>query len=185
MAVTRSVAAGALILAACAPPAPAWAQKPIPESVRMMDPHLLRIGDKVRAWSTPEGPPVQGTIVALGSSTVTVATRQDAALINIPSLHRMEVKRTRSHFRRAAAIGAGVGLLASFLIVTEELFGHDLDAGDRIGWTGVCVASGALLGTGVGLAARSVKWEPIDLVTLKPLAAESRPALRVSWTIRF
>ncbi|PYQ39129.1 MAG: hypothetical protein DMF77_22340, partial [Acidobacteria bacterium] len=55
------------VLAALFAAAPAWAQKPIPETVRMMEPHRLRIGDYVRAWPTLPGPVVQGPVVAVSS----------------------------------------------------------------------------------------------------------------------
>ena len=62
MAVTRP-AALTVLAAALFSAAPAWAQKPIPETVRMMEPHHLRIGDYVRAWPTVPGPIVQGPVV--------------------------------------------------------------------------------------------------------------------------
>jgi hypothetical protein len=182
----RLVACAAVVATAgMAQPAAAWAQKPIPETVRMMEPHRLRIGDSVRAWATAAGTPLEGTIVGVGADTITLATREDAVLLTLPGLDRMQVKRTRSHVRRAAAIGAGVGLVASFLLVTDELFGRELDAGERIGWTAASVAGGAALGAGAGYLTRSITWHPVDLVTLKPQPAPVRPALRLSWTIRF
>ncbi|HUG54076.1 MAG TPA: hypothetical protein VMR21_10755 [Vicinamibacteria bacterium] len=186
MVARRAVVPGAMVLAAwLVPVPPALAQKPIPETVRMMEPHLLRIGDKVRAWPTPASRAVEGTIVGVGSDSVTVATREEAVLLTLPSLDRMQVRRTRSHVRRAAAIGAGVGLIASFLLVTEELLGRDLDAGERIAWTAGLVGAGAAAGAGAGYLTRSVTWHPVDLVTLRPHPTPVRPALRLSWTVRF
>jgi hypothetical protein len=184
MAIGRGAAAGLLALAVSGAE-PAWAQKPIPETVRMMEPHLLRIGDYVRAWPNEGGPPIAGTIVALGSSSLTVATKEDAVLLSLPEIHHMNLRKTRSHVRRTALIGAGVGLLAGLLLVTEEIAGHPVSTRDRIEWTAGLTAGGAALGAGVGLVTRSVKWHPVDLVTLKPQAADARPAARVSWTIRF
>jgi hypothetical protein len=40
------------------------------------------------------------------------------------------------------------------------------------------------LGLGVARITRSVVWEPVDLVTLKPHAADAR-GLRLSYTIAF
>jgi hypothetical protein len=185
MAIGRRAAAGLLAAALSWAAAPAWAQKPIPESLRTMEPHHLRVGDFVRAWPNEGGPPISGTIVGVGSSTITVATRKDAALLSLPEIHHMNVRRTRSHVRRAALIGAGVGLLAGVFLATEEVLGHAVDTRDRITWTAGLTAGGGVLGAGVGLAARSVTWQPVDLVTLKPQAAEAGPALRLSWTIRF
>ena len=42
---------GVAVIAAGAPSA-AWAQKPIPETVRMMAPYRLRIGDYVRLYGS-------------------------------------------------------------------------------------------------------------------------------------
>lgn len=185
MAIGRAAAAGLLAVAALGTASPAWAQKPIPETVRMMEPHLLRIGNYVRAWPNEGGPPIAGTIVAVGSTTLTVATKTDAVLLSLPEIHHMHLRKTRSHVRRAALIGAGVGLLAGLLLVTEKIAGHPVSTTDRIEWTAGLTAGGAALGAGVGLVARSVTWQPVDLVTLKPQAAEARPAVRLSWTIRF
>lgn len=182
----RRGAAGALALAAClgAPPA-LLAQKPIPETVRMREPHSLRLGDKVRAWSAPGRPYLEGTVVGVGADSLTVTTDKEAVLLTLPELHRLQVRQTDSHIRRAAAIGAGVGLLASFVLVTDELFNRDLDAGERIGWTAAVVAGGAAAGAGVGYRTREVNWHPVDLVTLKPSPTPVRPSLRLSWTVRF
>lgn len=185
MAIGRLAVAGLLAVAASAAGPPAWAQKPIPGTVRMMAPHLLRIGDYVRAWPNEGGPPISGTIVAVGTTTITVATKEDAALLTLPEIHHLNVRRTHSHIRRAALIGAAVGLLASAFLVTEEIAGHPIDTRDRIEWTAGLTAGGAALGAGVGAVLRSVTWQPVDLVTLKPQAADVRPALRVSWTVRF
>ena len=62
MAIGRRGVAGLLALAVSAAAPSAWAQKPIPEAVRMMEPHRLRIGDYVRAWPNEGGPPVSGTV---------------------------------------------------------------------------------------------------------------------------
>lgn len=185
MAIGRLAVAGLLALAASAAAPPAWAQKPIPGTVRMMEPHLLRIGDYVRAWPNEGGPPVSGTIVAVGSTTITVATKDDVALLELPQIHHMHLRHTRSHVRRAALIGAAVGLVAGLLLVTDEIAGEPIDTSERIWKTAAFTAGGAALGTGVGAILRSVTWQPVDLVTLKPQAAEARPALRVSWTLRF
>jgi hypothetical protein len=185
MAIGRLAVAGLLALAASAAAPPAWAQKPIPGTVRMMEPHLLRIGDYVRAWPEEGGPPVSGTIVAVGSTTITLATKDDAALLELPQIHHMHLRHTSSHVRRAALIGAGVGLIAGLLLVTEEIEGGEIDTSERIWKTAAYTAGGAVLGTGVGVVLRSSTWQPVDLVTLKPQAARPTPALRVSWTVRF
>lgn len=183
---TRALPAGSLVLAACAALAPpAWAQKPIPETVRMMEPHRLRIGDVVRAWRTAQGPPLQGTVVGVSTTTLTVTGRQEAELLEFPALARLEVRHTNSHVRRGALIGAGVGLLAGAFVVTRELLGHEVGGGERAAWTAGLGVAGAGAGAVVGRVARSVTWQPVDLVTLKPVAADARPALRLAWTVRF
>jgi hypothetical protein len=181
----RPAAAALLLVLAVSGAAPAWAQRPIPETVRMMEPHRLRIGDYVRAWPNEGGPPIAGTIVAVGSTTLTVATKKDGVLLNLPDIHHMNVKRTNSHIRRAALIGAAVGLISSFFLVTEEIAGHPIDTSDRIWRSAALTAGGAVLGSAAGLGFRSVTWEPVDLVTLKPQAARAQPAAQLSWTIRF
>jgi hypothetical protein len=185
MAIGRLAVAGLLALAVSAVPPPAWAQKPIPGTVRMMEPHRLRIGDYVRAWPNEGGPPVAGSVIAVGQSTLTVATEKEAVLLDLAQIHHMHLRHTSSHVRRAALIGAGVGLIAGLLLVTEEIEGGEIDTSERIWKTAAFTAGGAVLGTGVGVVLRSSTWQPVDLVTLKPQAARPLPAVRVSWTVRF
>jgi hypothetical protein len=97
----------------------------------------------------------------------------------------MEVRRTKSHVKRATLIGAGVGLIAGLLLVTEEIFNRPLDWEERaLGYAGF-TAGGAALGAGIGYLTRSERWEPVDLVTLKPRSAARAPGLRLAWTVRF
>jgi hypothetical protein len=184
MAIGRG-AAFLLAFAVSAVAPPAWAQKPIPETVRMMEPHRLRIGDYVRAWPTEGGPPVSGTVVGVGQSTLTVATKNEGVLLDLTQLHHMDLRHRRSHIRRAALIGAGVGLVASLFLVTKEIEGRDVDTSERIWKTAAYTAGGAVLGTAVGVGLRSTTWQPVNLVTLKPQAARPIPALRLAWTVRF
>jgi hypothetical protein len=187
MAVTRPPALIVLAAALLSAATPAWAQKPIPESVRMMEPHRLRIGDYVRAWPTVAGPIVQGPVVAVSSTTLTIAGREEAVLVDLQAMTRMEVRRTHSHVRRGALIGAGLGLVAGSFLITRELFGREVRTGERIGWTAALTAVGTGAGAGIAHLARSVTWQPVDLVTLKPQprATDLGPGFRVSWTVRF
>ena len=185
MAIGRLGAAFLLALAVSVLAPPAFAQKPIPETVRMMEPHRLRIGDYVRAWPNEGGPPVSGTVVGVGQSTLTVATKQEGVLLDLAQIHHMHLRHKSSHVRRAALIGAGVGLVAGLFLVTEEIEGEKIDTSERIWKTAAYTAGGAVLGTGVGIALRSTTWQPVDLVTLKPQAARPTPGLRVSWSVRF
>ncbi|HEY8151233.1 MAG TPA: hypothetical protein VIK51_20165 [Vicinamibacteria bacterium] len=186
MAVTRPAA---LIVAAAllSTAAPAWAQKPIPETVRMMEPHRLRIGDYVRVWPTADGPYVQGSVVAVSATTLTFAGREEAVLVDLPTTSRMEVRRIHQHVRRGAAIGAALGLVAGSFLITRELLGHEIGAGERIAWMAGLTAAGAGGGAGIARLARSTTWQPVDLVTLKPQprATDAGPGFRVSWTFRF
>jgi hypothetical protein len=186
MAVTR-LAALPILAAALLSAAPAWAQKPIPETVRMMEPHRLRIGDVVRAWSSADAPFVQGPVVGVSSTTLTVTGREEAVLLDLPSLTKLEVRQRHAHLRRGALIGAGVGLLAGAFVATRELLGHEVGGWERAAWMGGLAAGGALAGTGVARLARSTTWQPVDLVTLKPQprATDAGPAFRLSWTVRF
>jgi len=185
MAMTRAVAASALAAFVLAAAPPAWAQKPIPETVRMMEPHRLRIGDYVRVWATAEGPMLQGPVVAVSSSTLTVAGREEAVLVDLPTSSRMEVRRVHQHIRRGAAIGAALGLVAGSFLITRELLGHEVRAGERIGWMAGLTAAGAGAGAGIARLARSETWQPVDLVTLKPQTTDAGPGFRLSWTVRF
>ncbi len=186
MAVTRP-AALTVLAAALFSAAPAWAQKPIPETVRTMEPHRLRIGDYVRAWPTVPGSIVQGPVVAVSSTTLTIAGHEEAVLVDLQAMSRMEVRRVHQHVRRGALIGAGVGLVASAFVATRELLGHEVGGWERAAWMGGLTAGGALAGTGVGRLARSTTWQPVDLVTLKPQprTARARPTVRLAWTFRF
>ena len=187
MAVTRPAALIVLAAALLSTAAPAWAQKPIPETVRMMEPHRLRIGDYVRVWPTADGPYVQGPVVAVSSTTLTVAGREEAVLVDLPTTSRVQVRRVHQHVRRGALIGAGLGLVAGSFLITRELLGHEVGAGERIGWMAGLTAAGAGGGAGIARLARSVKWQPVDLVTLKPQprATDAGPGFRLSWTVRF
>jgi hypothetical protein len=183
---TRARAAWFLALAAwAAMPAPAWAQKPIPESIMMMEPHRLRIGDYVRAWPTPQGPPLQGPVLAVSASTLTLAGPEEAALVDLKQIDRMQVRRIHNHYPRGALVGAGIGLAASALVVTREIFGRPVGAWERTGWTVGMTAAGAGLGVGVARLTRTVVWEPVDLVTLKPHSADAGHGFRASYTVRF
>ena len=186
MAVTRP-AALTVLAAALFSAAPAWAQKPIPETVRMMEPHRLRIGDYVRAWPTVAGPVVQGPVVAVSSTTLTIAGREEAVLVDLQAMSRMEVRRVHQHVRRGVLIGAALGLVAGSFLITRELLGHEVDAGERIGWTSGLTAAGAGAGAGIARLTRSTSWQPVDLVTLKPQprATDSGPGFRLSWAVRF
>jgi hypothetical protein len=185
----RSRAAAVLALAAAvlAAAPSAWAQKPIPETVRMMEPHRLRLGDIVRVWATQDGPPLEGPVVGVSSTTLTVAGREEAVLVDLPTTSRMQVRRVHQHVRRGAVIGAALGLVAGAFVATRELLGHDVDAGERIAWMGGLGVAGAGAGAGIARLARKETWQPVDLVTLKPQAAttDAGPGLRLSWTVRF
>jgi hypothetical protein len=185
MAVIRAAAAGALAAAVLAAAPPAWAQKPIPETVRMMEPHRLRIGDVVRVWATAQGPMVQGPVVAVSSTTLTVAGREEAVLVELPTTSRMQVRRVHQHVRRGAVIGAALGLVAGSFLITRELLGHEVGAGERIAWMAGLTAAGAGAGAGIARLARSETWQPVDLVTLKPQTTDASPGFRLSWTVRF
>jgi hypothetical protein len=181
----RVTAATAMALSAwAATPSPAWAQKPIPESIQMMEPHRLRIGDYIRAWPTEKGPAIQGPVIAFSTSTLTLAGREEAELVDLPLMARLEVRRIHGHYLRDTLIGAGLGAVASALLVTREIFGRPVKGWERTGWTAGAIAGGAGLGLGVARITRSVVWEPVDLVTLKPHAADAR-GLRLSYTIQF
>src|SRR6185436_10783953 len=79
----RQIDATAALAATALAAAPsAWAQKPIPEAVRMMEPHRLRIGDVVRVWATAEGPSIEGAVVAVSSTTLTLTGREEAVLVD-------------------------------------------------------------------------------------------------------
>lgn len=184
-ALKRATAAGLVALSAAAWPSAAWAQKPIPESIMMMEPHRLRIGDYVRAWPTEQGPPVEGPILAVSTSTLTLAGREEAALVDLPLMSRLEVRRIHNHYRRGALIGAGVGLIASAFLVTREIFGREVGGWERTGWTVGLAAGGAGAGALVARLTRPVRWEPVDLVTLKPHKADAGPPLQFAYTVRF
>jgi hypothetical protein len=182
MAVTRPSPLVALAAALLSTAAPAWAQKPIPETVRMMEPHRLRIGDYVRVWTTADGPYLQGPVVAVSSTTLTITGAEEAVLVDLPAASRLQVRRVHSHVRAGAIIGAGLGLVAGALVG-----GDDLEAWERVAWMAGLTAAGAGAGAGVAHLARTETWQPVDIVTLKPQprATDAGPGLRLSWTVRF
>jgi hypothetical protein len=182
MAVRRAAGASVLAAALVAAAPSAWAQKPIPESVRMMEPHRLRIGDVVRVWATAKGPSVEGSVVAVSSSTLTIAGREEAVLVDLPTTSRLQVRRVHQHVRRGALIGAGLGLVAGALVG-----GDNVGAWERAAWMTGLTAAGAGAGAGIARLARSETWQPVDLVTLKPQprTTDAGPGFRLSWTVRF
>jgi hypothetical protein len=187
MAVTRTAAAGVLAAAVLAAAPSAWAQKPIPEAVRMMEPHRLRIGDVVRVWATADGPLVEGPVLAVSTSTLTIAGHEEAVLVDLPTTSRLQVRHVHQHVRRGAVIGAALGLIAGSFLITREVVGHDVDAWERVAWMSGLTVGGAALGAGVARLARSETWQPVDLVTLKPQprTTDTGPGFRLSWTVRF
>jgi len=187
MAVSRAVAASALAAALLAAAPSAWAQKPIPESVRMMEPHRLRIGDVVRVWTTADGPAIEGPVVAVSTTTLTITGRDDAVLVDLPTTTRLQVRRVHQHVRRGAAIGAALGLIAGSFLITREVAGHDIDAWERVAWISGLTVAGAGAGAGIARLARKETWQPVDLVTLKPQprVTDAGPGFRFSWTFRF
>ena len=178
----RTAAAGALAAAVFAAAPSAWAQKPIPEAVRMMEPHRLRIGDVVRVWATARGPAVEGPVVAVSTSTLTITGREEAVLVDLPTTSRLQVRRVHQHVRRGAVIGSALGLVAGVFVG-----GDDVGAWERAAWMTGLTAAGAGAGAGIARLARSETWQPVDLVTLKPQprATDVGPAFRLSWTVRF
>jgi hypothetical protein len=151
--------------------------------VRMMEPHRLRIGDVVRVWATAQGPAVEGPVVAVSTSTLTITGREEAVLVDLPTTSRLQVRRVHQHVRRGAVIGAALGLVAGSFLITRELLGHDIGAGERIAWMTGLTAGGAAGGAGIARLARSETWQPVDLVTLKPQprTTDVGPAFRLSW----
>ena len=187
MAVNRTAAAGVLAAAVLAAAPSAWAQKPIPEAVRMMEPHRLRIGDVVRVWATAQGPAVEGSVLAVSTSTLTIAGREEAVLVDLPTTSRMQVRHVHQHVRRGAVIGAALGLIAGSFLITREVVGHEIGAWERVAWMSGLTLAGAGAGAGIARLARSETWQPVDLVTLKPQPriTDAGPAFRLSWTVRF
>ena len=180
MAVNRTAAAGALAAVVLAAAPSAWAQKPIPEAVRMMEPHRLRFGDILRVWPTAQGPMVEGPLVAVSASTLTIAGREDAVLVDLPTTSSLQVRRVHQHIRRGAVIGAALGLVAGIFVG-----GEDVGAWERAAWMTGLTAAGAGAGAGIARLARSETWQPVDLVTLKPQTTDTGPGFRLSWTVRF
>jgi len=189
MAMMRASVACAVAAAILIQAVPVRAEKVvIPETVRMMEPHLLNIGDYVRAWPPTQGaPPQQGEIVAVSANTVTITGHDHAELLTLGSLGRLEVRRRRDHIWRGTLIGAGLGVLASLFLVSREMFGHEIGAWERVGWTAGLTAGGAGLGALGGRLTRTTRWQPVDLVTLKPQPRADLSPARVgfAWTVRF
>jgi hypothetical protein len=128
---------------------------------------------------------VEGPIVGFSATTFTVARSDDAALVDITTARRLEVRRRHAHYGRGALIGGALGLLAGSFLITDEVVGHKIDAWERAAWMTGLTAGGAALGVGVARLTRKETWEPLDLVTLRPHAADAGPALRLSVTLRF
>ena len=206
----RLLVALAMLVACSGRPDPTWAENLVPQSTLMMGHHRLRIGDYIRAWPATEGPapgttaegtaapganaaatppagpaPVEGPIVGFSATTFTVARSEDAALVDLTTARRLEVRQRHAHYRRGAIIGGALGLLAGAFLITDELVGHKIDAWERAAWMTGLTAGGSMLGLGVARLTRKDTWEPLDLVTLRPHAADAGPALRLSLTLRF
>jgi opacity protein-like surface antigen len=176
------------------PAAAARAEKAvIPETVRMMEPHLLRIGDYVRAWpTTPEGSTIEGHIVGESATTLTITGADHAELVSLPTLGRLEVRHSHNHTTKGALIGAAVGLVASAFVISRELLGHEVGTWERIGWTAAFTAGGAGAGAIIGHYTTTTRWQQVDLVTLRPqpprtdLRGGASPrGVRLAWTVRF
>jgi hypothetical protein len=155
----------------------------------MMEPHRLRIGDVVRVWTTTAqgDPSVEGSVVAVSSTTLTVAGREEAILVDLPTSSRLQVRRVHQHVRRGAVIGATLGLIAGSFLITREVVGHEIGAWERVAWMSGLTVAGAGAGAGIARLARKETWQPVDLVTLKPQprTTDAGPGFRLSWTVRF
>jgi len=178
---------------AAVPPVPVPASTPIPmpavrpgaPDIPGIEPHLLRIGDRVRAWRPGASRPLQGIVVAASASALTVTAGERAELVTFDEVSRLEVRRTRTRRGRGALIGLAVGLLASAFVVTEDVLDRDLDTGQRL--AGVAAMGG--LGAGLGaLTGTFVETGPWRAVTIEPAprppdAAARAPAKGVRLTV--
>jgi hypothetical protein len=113
---------------------------------------------------------------------LTIAGREEAVLVDLPTTSRLQVRRVHQHVRRGAVIGAALGLVAGVFVG-----GDDVGAWERAAWMTGLTAAGAGAGAGIARLARSETWQPVDLVTLKPQprTTDMGPGFRLSWTVRF
>jgi hypothetical protein len=132
-------------------------------SIPGVEPHLLRIGDDVRAWRSDGTPPVRGLVVAATAAALTVTARERAELLPFEEVVRLEVLRTQKRTRRGALIGAVVGLVAGGLALTEEAWGHNLNTLEWAAGTAAVGAAGAGAGAVVGARIRTGGWRSVDL----------------------
>jgi hypothetical protein len=125
---------------------------------------------------------VEGPLVAVSASTLTIAGREDAVLVDLPTTSSLQVRRVHQHIRRGAVIGAALGLVAGIFVG-----GEDVGAWERAAWMTGLTAAGAGAGAGIARLARSETWQPVNLVTLKPQPriTDVGPGFRLSWTVRF
>jgi hypothetical protein len=141
-------------------------------SIPGIEPHLLKIGDDVRAWRSEGALPVRGLVVAATAATLTVAARERAELVAFEEVVRLEVRRTKRRTRRAALIGAVVGLVAGGLALTEEAWGRNLNTLEWAAGTAAATAAGAGAGALVGARIRTGDWRTVDLPPPIPVARQ-------------
>ena len=152
----------------------------------------LTVGERVRISKRPKsarfGDPIVGSVAELRNDTLALRTEKPRGtlLVSLTSLKKLEVYQgTRSNTGRGAGIGFLMGALVGASVgfamgddppcVPQGLFGCMMDfrfrKEEKAAGLGIAGAlGGALIGTIVGAATRTDRWEeiPLDELRIQP-----------------
>ncbi len=136
--------------------------------------HAQSIGDRMRITSQ-HGEEIIGQIKSLDNASLTILTDYSREL-SIAYADMVQLERSlgrRSHYKKGAAIGSGIGASVGLLgVITSEchgvgLYGHDdgLYDCEILAAAGIVILSGvgALLGLIAGAAIRTERWGSLDI----------------------
>ena len=127
--------------------------------------HAQSIGDRMRI-TTQHRQEIIGQIKSLDNTSLTILTDYSREL-GIAYAEMVQLQRShgvRSHYKKGAVIGLGIGGLAGILgYECNEIAHYRCNGSGRTAVTLILSGGGALLGLIVGAAIRTERWERVDI----------------------
>ena len=167
----------------------------------------LHPGERVRIAAPEQSPKrIVGTLTAMDSSSLTIATANDRVTVRREAIDKAEVSTRRSWKRKGARIGAGAGAALAVLAAATTSDKSSCFAlgcsdpscysnsgscsGGSLLTRGATAALGLLLfvpvGTGIGaMVAPGERWTPVPAPSFRASSSGRRHGLRFDVSIRF